>query len=197
MRKLYFVLLTTWLVFGANGAMTAQNLAEAQKLFVELQAEKTSDRATDQLRVVAKQNPDAREFLTAQLPTLIENTRGRVLENAVHLTGDLKIVEAISVLVKLLKDPYTKGGITNFEIANRLGDDPPGRALADIGESATEAVGALLRDQNRNIRWRAALVLGNINSAHADQLLESRLPDENDPAVRTEIQSRLGEHRKG
>jgi HEAT repeat protein len=116
--------------------------------------------------------------------------------NAVHLTGDLKIVEAVPVLAELLRDPLTKGGATNFGMALRLGDDPPGRALADIGEPATEAVGALLVDQDRFKRWRAALVLGNINSAHADQLLELRLSHEDDPAVRAQIQSLLGERRK-
>jgi hypothetical protein len=90
MRWLSLVLLTTCLVPGTDAA-AAQGLSEARQLFAELQVESTSDRAADQLRVIAQRDPDARHFLAEQLPTLMEKIRGTVWLNAVRLTGDLKI----------------------------------------------------------------------------------------------------------
>jgi hypothetical protein len=106
------------------------------------------------------------------------------------------MIEAIPVLVRQIENPYTKDTVFSFGMASRLSDDPVGRALVDIGESAVDAVGQLFRDSERSTRWRAALVLANMNSLNGDGVLESRLTDEKDRAVKRYIQSRLEEHKK-
>jgi HEAT repeat protein len=196
MSKLALLLLTMCFTSGAGVFAAAQERSEVQQLVSELLVEKTTDKAADKLRQAALGDKDVRQLLVNLLPPLAEKVRGEVWLNTVHLCGDLKIVEAVPALTRLLMDPWTKGGPTNFGMAFRLGDDPPGRALADIGEPSTEPVAVVLQDERDYIRWRAAVVLGNIDSARTEELLELHLPDETDRSVVSNIETRIEEHQK-
>jgi HEAT repeat protein len=197
MRWVPLVVMGACLVSNARMPAVAQDLSDTRQAYQDLLIDEKSDLAADRLRVIALKEPSERQFLVERLPDLIQQPAGRAWINAVRLTGDLKIVEAVPVLASLLKDPYSKGGLsgaTSFGTAITLGDDPPGRALADIGEPALEAVEALLQDPDKFVRWRAALVLGNMNSEHADQALERNLPNETFEPIKGYTQSVLKDH---
>jgi HEAT repeat protein len=198
MRWLPFVVVGACLISNSWMPAVAQYLSDTQRAYQELLVDEKSDLASDRLRVTALKEPSAREFLVERLPDLIRKPAGRAWINAVRLTGDLKIVEAVPVLASLLKDPYSKGGLTgatSFGTKFILGDDPAGRALADIGEPALKAVETLLQDPDIHVRWRAALVLGNMNSQYADQALERNLANETNEAVRGYTLAVLKEHK--
>jgi hypothetical protein len=176
--------------------VTAQSRADIDRWFVELQQENTTDQAAGQLAAAAKTDPYARQLLAKRLPPLIEKLRGPVWINAIRLAGDLRISEAVPALVELLKHLDTKGGPFTFGQEFRLDDAPAGRALVEIGEPATKAVGQLLEDPDQTIRWRAALVLSNMNSAGADGELALHIGDESDPGIKKYMQANLIEHHK-
>jgi hypothetical protein len=60
----------------------------------------------------------------------------------VRLAGELKIREAVPALTVQLKNANTKGGAVTMTREVTLEDDPPGKALAQIGESATAGIEA-------------------------------------------------------
>jgi len=174
----------------------AQSRADFDRWFVELQQESATDQATGQIAAAAKKDPYARQLLAEHLPPLIEKLRGPVWVNAIRLAGELKISEAVPSLVEILKSQDARSGPTTFAEEFRLDDDPAGRALVEIGEPATAAVGKLLADPNRNIRWRAALVLSNMNSVGADGELSRHIGDEGDPGIKKYVQAHLVERQK-
>lgn len=196
MKWLISALLAASLIPGVYRIGTAQQTSEVERLYAELQDESKTDTAVDQLKELAQNSLDARQYLAAHLPTLIASpSRGPIWLNSVRLAGDLKISEAVPALVTLLTQPGTQGGPITFAGEMRLDDDPAGKALAEIGEPALTGVGQLLKDGDKSTRWRAALVLSNIDSTGADQLLRLHLPSEGDSHIKRYIQLQLEQHK--
>lgn len=164
---------------------------QLRHLVEQLQNDTTSDQAAIQLQALAKTNSAVKPFLYAQLPEILERyPRGSVWLNAVRLAGSLKVVSAVPNLVAELSLP-TKTGVISFTGERRLDDDPPGKALAEIGEPATQLVAKALESNDKAVRWRAALVLMNINSPDARQALRRHLQKEPDPNLRAVIQDAI------
>ena len=160
-------------------------------LVEQLQNDTTSDQAAIQLQALAKTDSAVKPFLSAQLPEILERyPRGSVWLNAVRLAGSLRVVSAVPNLVAELSLP-TKTGVISFTSERRLEDDPPGKALAEIGEPATQLVAKALERNDKAVRWRAALVLMNINSTNARQALRRHLQKEPDPNLRAVIQDAI------
>jgi HEAT repeat protein len=135
---------------------------------------------------MAKTDPSVKEYLSANLPKLIEKRQAGWL-NAVRLAGDLRIVSAVDELVVELGQNTTGGPITFWEEFH-LDDDPPGKALAEIGDPAIPAAARALESDRKEVRWRAALVLMNMNSPSAREILRHHLKNEPDPHLRAVIQ---------
>ncbi len=136
---------------------------------------------------MAKSDASVLDYLSANLPMLIEKRAvGPVWLNSVRLAGDLKIVSAVDALVAALGQ-NNKGGTLTFAEEFRLDTDPPGKALAEIGDPAVPAVARALESPRKDIRWRATLVLVNINSPLSRDALRSHLTVETDGALRTVI----------
>ena len=200
------VVLAAVLSASAHGFGAAQPAQEVQQLFAQLQDAKTSDDAAARLKMLAESNADSRQYLATQLPALIarEASGARsiwvinpVLLNSIRLAGDLTIAEAVPVLVQSL-DTVKPAGPTTLAETDRLDNDPVGKALAKIGEPAIGLVRNILENNNNNqsMRLRAVLVLYNMNSSAADQVLARQLQSETDPRVKLVIESRLKAHQK-
>jgi hypothetical protein len=192
------------IVLGANahGYSAAQTAQEVQQLFVQLQDAKTSNDAAVRLKVLAESSAEARQYLVNQLPGLITTSQPPIWENSVwrnslRLAGDLRIVETVPILVKLL-DSESRGGPVTFAELEDLDTDPVGKALVKIGEPALGPVRSVLenKDKSQSIRLRAVHILYKMNSTDADQALAQDLPSESDPRVKASIQSRLQMRKK-
>jgi hypothetical protein len=60
---------------------------------------KMTDKAAEQLAVLANANTSARKYVSEHLPALIDKTSsGEIWLNAVRLAGELKILEAVPAL---------------------------------------------------------------------------------------------------
>jgi hypothetical protein len=191
MRFTRLIILAACLHLGLSFLSSAQAGSEMRQLMAELQHEKTCVQAAASIRGIASRDKEARRIVVSKVPNIIENSQGLVRFNAVDLAGDLKIDLAVPELVKMLKDPMTESGATSFGRHARLGDDPPGYALASIGTPAIQAVKTLLNDPDRELRIRAILVLANMNLPGANAVLEEQIRNEPDKDVRKFIESRV------
>jgi len=192
MRWVLPVVLASGLIPGIAPNGYGQEPADLQHVFIGLQNPETSDKAAAQLRSAAKDHPAVRQFLADNLPQLIRNSGpGPVRLNAVRLAGDFKIQEAVPALLEELGDEHTTGGTVTMAEALRLDNDPPGKALAQIGDPSIPAVEALLESSVRSTRFRAVYVLWNIGSVRAKEALRGQLDRESDPAIRHFIQKAL------
>lgn len=189
--RILMIFLTGALLLNALIWADAQPKSEMKALIAELQVEETSDQATSQISLVAAHDADARLIVASNVPSIIHEHRGRVQLNAARLAGALNITDAIPALVDMLKDPMTKGGPITLYSSYTLADDTAGRALAKIGQPAILAVTPLLANPDRAMRYRAVLVLGNMDLPFADVVLRGHLPKENDNGIRRYIQARL------
>lgn len=186
---LSLALLDCWIFASAP---TSGDSSAVQLAFTRLQVETTSDGAANHLRAMARSDPSVRDYLSANLPTVIEGQAfGTVWLNAIRLAGDLKIVSAVDALVSAL-GKNNIGGTVTFAEERHLHNDPPGKALVQIGAPAIPAVTSALSSNNRETRWRAARVLININSPSARAALADHLQDEPDAQLRSFIQSAIG-----
>ena len=195
MRKFTLI----WLVLLCGGTIVAQPVQatgpDVQTLFEQLKGRNTSAKAADELAKLGKENAGVRKYLSNNLPALLENVSpGPVWLNAVRLAGDLKLEDTVSQLAAFLQQQNTmvggRGDIT-FAQVMRLDIDPAGKALVQIGEPSVGPVTKLLENADRNVRWRAALVLLNIGSPTAIQALRSHIPKEKDPGLKQLMASPL------
>lgn len=192
MRWLIWIMVSVSLCVGADPAQSDQQLSEVKALLRELQDTESTGKATDRIEDLANKDVSARKYIATQLPALIEkNSIGPVWLNAVRLAGDLKIVEAVPVLVMSLRQDNV-GGSTTFAEAERLDNDAAGKALVKIGSPAIQPVSQLLENRDMNVRWRAALVLVNIDSPVARQVLHRHISNEGDSGLREFIRKKLG-----
>lgn len=180
-------------VFGLGpcAELLAQQIPNVQYVFQDLRNEATTDSATRQLIRLATTDPSARIYLAERLPSLIQQTHeGTVWLNAVRLTGDLRITEAIPVLTASLSRNNVGGTVTFAEEMN-LDNDPVGKALAKIGDPAIPSVAGVLSRGDKTAQWRAALVLLNIDSNRARRLLQQYVRSGRYPELRELVQRSL------
>ncbi|SRR5258708_1402718 len=198
MRYISSAIVAVVLSASAHDFGAAQPAQQVQQLFAQLQDATTSGEAFVHLKALAESSADARQYLAMNLPGLIAKTsQAPVLRNSIRLAGNLRIAEAVPILVKLL-DQYPGGGPTTITETMRLDTDPVAKALAEIGEPAVGGVRNILENStnSQSMRMRAALILSNMNSKQADQVLALDLQSERDPRVKGLIQSQLREHEK-
>ena len=197
--RLFSIFLTVVLSANARSFSAGQTAQEVQQRFAQLHGPTTSDEASVQLEALAGNTPDARLYLAKELPDLISKTsqdlsQDKVWRNCVQMVGELKIEEAIPVLVKLF-DPvrYSGSPASTMTSRGRFDADPVAKALVKIGQPTIGPVSGILEDKDKgqNIRIRAALVLYNINSPNADAALADDLRTETDPHLRSLIEARL------
>jgi hypothetical protein len=193
-----------WGIGLAISCMSAQAQPSVQQLFRDLQSTEKTDRAEVQLLRIATSNEEARQFLAARLPALIEEDpaptesdyqQGRyvraVWQNSVQLAGELRIAAAVPALVKwftVSTSPFQGLGIGQ----EALVDTPAAMALANIGDASVPSVQPLLSRQNLNERYHAAYVLLSINSPKADAVLRDYVRRGQDRGLADLIDSRLG-----
>ncbi len=199
MRYIFSAIVAVVLSASAHGFGAAQPAQEVQQLFTQLQNPATSGEASDHLKALAENSADARQYLATKLPGLLANTSQDpvVLRDSIRLAGNLRIAETVPILMQWL-DRYPGGGTITITRVMKLDSDPVGKALAEIGEPGLAAVRSILEDtsNSQSMRMRAALILSNINSQHANQVLALHLQGERDPRVKELIQSQLREHEK-
>jgi len=191
--KMAWILFLTLLSCGLPSLSQATGDRSAIKLtFLRLQNEGTAERAAKHLQAMAKSDPAVRAYLSSNLPAVIEeHHRGTVWLNAVRLAGNLKIVSAVDTLVASLGENNV-GGTFTFAEERRLDNDPPAKALAEIGDPSVPAVKRALIKPESETRWRAARVLANINSQSARAALADHLQNEPDAHLRAFIRSVIG-----
>jgi HEAT repeat protein len=166
---------------------------ELESLFAQMQHYHypTSDQAAEQLLKLAKSDPEARKFLVARLPGVIERANAqsipaiRVFENEVRLVGDLQIVEASGALAQKVQRYTSVLASMGFEQHEVI------HALVEIGEPAVSAVIEVLQHGNADQRKYSAVALGFIGSREAQAALRDALARETDPEVRGYLEKAL------
>lgn len=184
-----------FILIGAEGASTqAQSPPAIPKTFAQLQAEKTTDQATDQFLKMGPNNVAARAYLAAHLPPLIDQesaAKPHVWLNSVHLAGAFQLTEAIPSLAKCIAvSAGTPRGGTIAEV-ERLDPLPAGKALAQIGEPAIPTLVGILNTGTRREKWVAYRALFLIGSPRAIKELRDHLGHESDLDLMSEIQKAL------
>lgn len=161
------------------------------QLFTKLQVTTTSNGAATDLLLLAKANDSGRRYIAQHLPTLLgKSTEPVVWKNEIQLAGQLRLIEAIPQLVSLLYQDNTGGPVTLSRVM-RMENDPVGKALVEIGDPSVPAVANALGSSDRGTRFRAALVLININSASAQLRLQEHVQRESDPGLKSLIEKSL------
>lgn len=171
----------------------AQVSNQVQTLLQQLQSTQDSDEAAKKLLKLGGSDPKAREYLAAHLPTIIEKGPQDPAQpwiNAVHLAGELRVVEALPALAKWIG--LNNGGTITLAQEARLEANPPGKALAQIGAPAIPALVGVLDHGNPYERWNAAYALNLIGSPQAKTALRDHLKREQDPTMRDFIEKALG-----
>jgi hypothetical protein len=198
-------LITAFVVLGCWGGpgvhcILAQSHPSPSKLVQQLQSDKTTDSARDELRRLGKSDPGVRQYVEAHLPPLIESGPGgaacsgltcQVWENAGRLAGDLKIREPALALAEWIN--WRSPGPYGISLEARLVFYPAASALVEIGDPAVPAVRDALEHGNSHERYRAIRVLRIIDSPNAKAVLRKDLQYEPDPDLRAEIQRELEE----
>ena len=206
MRQISLAIVAVILSASAHSFGVAQPAQDVEQVFAQLHDAKTTYAAYLRLKNLAENDTAARLYLVVKLPELIPADLSQkpiwmnpIAENSVRLAGDLKIAEAVPVLVKALDNDLAKpGGPVTITSGSGLNNDPVAQALAKIGASALGPVRDRLKNNSNGQieRMRAAKILYFMNSADADQVLTLQLQSENDPVVRSLIEAGLQEHQK-
>jgi HEAT repeat protein len=166
--------------------------------FGQLQKAETSDHAKDHLMNLAETSPDARRYLVARLSQLIADEKllhsnNSVWINAVHLAGDLHVDEAAPSLARWIDVEW--GGPTDMSRYAAMEDNPPGQALAKIGDHAIPALKDVLDRGSARERTNAVRALFLIGSEEAKRALMEHLKDESDPQLRKTMEGIVRESR--
>jgi hypothetical protein len=206
MRISSSVVLSIVLGASAHCSSVAQPTRDEQQLFAQLRNVKTTDAAYVHLKAIARSNPSVRQYLVTNLPASIPDDLSQSLiwsnsvgANSVRLAGDLRIAEAVPILMKSLDNNLAKpGGFATFAIVAELNNDPVAKALSQIGEPALRPVSDRLKNNSNSQkeRVRAVEILNYMDSAGADQALVEQLKSENDPVVKATIVAVLQKHQK-
>jgi HEAT repeat protein len=194
MRSVFLSILALATIAGCFPGAISQEPARAKQLFAEIQNEKTSDAAAAQLLKDARENPETLHYLAAHLPARIgAPERGEGWVNFIRLAGELKIEQAAPALASLLTKSDTMGGdgAVTFTRLVKLELDPPGKALAQIGDPAIPAIEKVFENGDRTARFRAVYVLQNIGSTKSNEALRRQLDVEKDPNIQRVIGSSM------
>jgi HEAT repeat protein len=171
----------------------AQAQSHVAKLLEQLQSPDSSNRAAQELLKLGRSTPDARFYLVAHLPPLIEkgpNDSPQPWRNAVCLAADLKLAEASPALAKWIG--LNTGGTVTFAEEARLEHNPAAKALVQIGEPAVSSLAGVLSKGNLGERQAAVYALKLIGSSHARAVLREHLRREADTSLRDLIERALG-----
>lgn len=144
----------------------------------------------------AEARPEAKAYIAARLPSLLEaynptTTPGGDLayDNAVRLAGDLKVAGAVPILCKRI-DLITNGlgGMSpDYNFLNRAAVG----ALIQIGARAVPAVVSVLGHGGPRQREEAAYVLAHIGTETAWEAIRDHVKTETNADVRRRLQELL------
>jgi len=136
-------------------------------------------------------DPSVRLSLAQKLPLMIQKSAtDSVWVNAVRLSGELRLSEAVPALTKALSHcSVSKGTVTLAEYM-RLDTDLVGNALAQIGDPSIPSLTEILRTGSKSQRHRATLILLKMNSSLSEKTLKDHLFHEGDPDIRALIENR-------
>jgi HEAT repeat protein len=182
------------MVAGLSTVATGQDRAHLENLLAKIGNAESAIEALEELRALAKEDPDSRQYIANRLPSLIAiAARGDVQlwMSTLQLTADLKVVEAVPILTRLLRSD-NRGGPTNFGMAAHLFDDPVANALSQIGEPAVDSVAQLFQDGDLATRRRATIVLWNIYTENAREAIRRQIDKEPDQGLKSLMQDKLG-----
>lgn len=206
MRQIQLAVMAVILGLGSFHCCAAQSVQDVEKALVQLHSAETSNAAYKRLKFLAENDAVTRSYLVKRLPELIptELSQGKIRQNPgaanlIQLTGELKIAEAVPVLVKALDhDNAQPGGMVTTYSAAELRNDPVAKALSVIGGPAVGPVRDRLKNtgNSQTERLRAFEILYLMNSLDADRALNAQLQIENDPRVKSSLQYGLEEHAK-
>jgi HEAT repeat protein len=164
-------------IAGFASLVSSQEVLDSPALFRQLQSVGTSDKAKEALMKLASTDPEARKYLAAIIPILIQNSKGHVWLNAVHIAGELKISEAVPALAKWI-DVDNVGEIS-WGLLRNLETNPAGKALAQIGDPSVPALVSILEHGTVSERHTAYLALGLIHSVALRAAIRDHLVHEN------------------
>lgn len=178
----------------------AQSHGSPLELIQELQSDRTTDHARDELLKLGKSDSKVRQYLTVHLPPLIEigpsmgSCPGypcEVWKNAVQVAADLKIGEAAPALARWIsvKDANPWPGIRSY--GNKLEINPAAIALSRIGDPAIPALKNILDHGSPDEHTLAVRSLCTIHSPKAKAVLRDDLQHESDPALGAMIKRAL------
>jgi hypothetical protein len=189
MITIFFVLCVTLV---AALAVFAQQPPDSATLIQQLRSLATTDKATLELMRLGRSDVHVRNYLISQLPSMIAGgpLDSRPWSNAVKISGELKIAEAVPALAKWLTSAVSPGTVS-FTQTVRLEDNPAAKALAQIGDPSVPTISTILKRGDLRQRWEAALVLSNIGSPMAKQKLRKHLDQEPDVSLRDFIERTL------
>jgi len=185
------IVLMVSLVTLVGSTMLAQEAAKVSALFQQLQVDGDT-RAYRELLKLGRTSPDARKYLAANLPRLIEkratgeSLNGWSWVRAVRLAGELKIADAAPALVMWIG--LDNMGTATLALETRLETDPAGKALVQIGEPSVHALTEVLKNGNIQQRTSAVYALRLIASTSAEKALRDQLERESDPSLRSYIE---------
>lgn len=183
-------IIAVFLAAAGSYAVSAQSQSVTD-LFLKFKSVQTTDKATSQLRDIAKSNPSAREYLVAHLPPIINagpspyrtSIPDPIWVNAVALAQDLDIVEAAPALAKWISVNEAHWGTLYSE--RHLVYNPAATALVHIGEPAVSALQSVLEKGKGYDRVNAAYALDIIGSPTAKAVLREQAAHEPDESLRT------------
>jgi hypothetical protein len=179
----------------------AQGHPSPSELIQQLQSDKTTDNARDELLKLGKSAPNVRQYLAVHLPALIERGPSEAdcsgnscgpWKNEVEVAGHLKIGAAAPALAKWInwREP---GPVVGLSMEARLVSYPAARALIEIGDPAIPAVQYTLHYGNSGEHYTAIRVLCIIHSPSAKGVLRDDLQHEPNPDLQAMIKRDLEE----
>jgi hypothetical protein len=193
MRGIFRVIgILAYLIVPATLSAFAQEPPKAAILFQQLRSPETTDQATEQLLKLGKSDARIKQYLGVHLPVLIERNPQddpQVWKNAVRLAGELKITAAAPALAKWIG--LNTGGSITFAGTERLENNAPGKALAQIGNPAVPALIGVLEHGRLSEREIAVRALKLMGTAPAMNALREHLKREPDPQLKDFIEKSL------
>lgn len=190
-----------WLC-SSNGLAKDQKGASVEVLLRNLQVEKSSSEAADELLRRGAADAETRNYLVRHLPGLLEkyqpNMPGAhgnlVWWNEAKLAGELKIVESVPGLIKGIdiKAGPGSGGSLGYNFY----DYDAVWSLILIGPPAVPALVSVLKHGTALRRREAAYVLGEIGTDRAREALTAAHKREADTEVRSRIEEALKRPRR-
>ncbi len=165
--------------------LSAQDNSQVAALVEQLKTPERTDQAAANLLEQAKADPEARKFLAANLPLMIEKgpITSQSWRNAVKLAGELKIEETAPALAKWIGES-TGSNATTLAQGLRLDHDLAGKALAQIGDPSIPVLNDVLKHGSIAQRWAAVGALNIIASPAAKESLRQQINHETDPGLR-------------